>query len=119
MLLGVELGELRTQPERALGDEPETAPLEVRPQLEHLGEHGERLRVALVTHDAGVLVLDLAPALADLGEEHGDGLQDVERLEPGRDERLAVLLGDEPVRPVADDRRHVAGPEEPVEPEVG
>ena len=51
----------------ALGDEPEPSPLEVRAQLEHLGEHGQRLRVALVAHDAGVLVLDLAPALADAG----------------------------------------------------
>ena len=31
-------------------------------------------------------------------EQHGDGLQDVERLEPGGHERLAVLLGHEPVR---------------------
>ena len=42
MQLGVQLGELRAQLERALRDEPEPTPLEVRPQLEHLGEHLER-----------------------------------------------------------------------------
>ena len=35
--LGVERGELGPQLERALRDEPEAAPFEVRPQLEHLG----------------------------------------------------------------------------------
>ena len=89
------------------------------PQLEHLGQHGEGAGVALVAHDAGVLVLHLAAALAELGEQHGDGLQDVERLEAGRHQRLAVLLGHEPVGPVADHRRDVAGPEEAVEAEVG
>ena len=38
---------------------------------------------------------------------------------PGRDERLAVLLGHEAVRPVADHGRHVARAEEAVEAEVG
>ena len=44
----------------------------------------EGARVAFVANDTRVLVLDLAPALADLREEHDDRLQDVERLEPGR-----------------------------------
>ena len=45
--LGVEGGELGPQLQRALRDEAEPAPLEVRPQLEHLGEHRQRARVAL------------------------------------------------------------------------
>ena len=44
--------------------------------------------------------------------------EDVERLEPGRDERLAVHLGDEPVRSLTDHGRDVARAEEPVEPQV-
>ena len=91
----------------------------MRAQLEHLGQHLQRPRVALVAHDPGVLVLDLAAALADLGQQHGDGLEDVERLEPGGHQRLAVLLGHEPVGPVADDGRHVARAEEAVEAQVG
>jgi len=43
----------------------------------------------------GVLVLDLGPAVPELFHEHGHGLQDVERLEPGADQRLAVDGGDE------------------------
>ena len=52
-------------------------------------------------------------------QQHGDRLEDVERLEPGGDERLAVLRGDEAVRPLADHGRHVAWAEEAVEAEVG
>ena len=89
------------------------------PQLEHLGQQRERARVPFVAHDAGVLVLDLAASLADLGQQHRDRLEDVERLEAGGDERLAVLRGHEAVRPLADDGRHVAGAEEPVEAQVG
>ena len=91
----------------------------MRPQLEHLGECSQRTRVAFVAHHARVLVLDLAPALSDLREQHVDRLQDVERFESCGDERLAVLLGDEPVRAVADHRGHVTGAEEAVEPQVG
>ena len=89
--LGVEGGELGAQLERALRDEAEASPLEVRAELEHLGQDLERPRVALVADHPRVLVLDLAAALADLGEQHGDRLEDVERLEAGGHERLAVL----------------------------
>ena len=70
-------------------------------------------------HGAGVLVLDLAAALGELAQQHQDGLQDVEGLEAGGDQRPAVLLGHELVGPVADDRRHVAWAEEAVEAQVG
>ena len=91
----------------------------MRAQLEHLGQHGQRPRVALLADDPRVLVLDLAAALADLGEQHGDGLEDVERLEAGRHQGQAVLGRDEAVGPLADDRRDVPGPEEAVEAQVG
>ena len=86
--LGVEVGVGVGQPQRALGDEAEPAPLEVRPQLEHLGHHLERAQVALVGDHARVLVLDLAAALGELAQDHLDRLQDVERLE-ARDRRPA------------------------------
>ena len=95
----------RASLQRALGDEAEAAPLEVRPQLEHLGHHLERRRVALVGDDAPVLVLDLAAALGELAQDHLDRLEDVERLEAGDDQRLAVVGGDELERARADDGR--------------
>ena len=87
-------------------------------ELEHLGQDLQRSRVALVAHHSSVLVLDLAAPLADLVQQHRDRLEDVERLEPGGHERLAVLLRHEPVRPVADHRGHVAGTEKAVETQV-
>jgi Hydrogenase formation hypA family len=53
------------------------------PQLEHLGQDGEGSRVALVPHDSGVLIFHLAAPLADLGQEHGDGLEDVQETPIG------------------------------------
>ena len=61
--LGVPRGELVAELEGALGDEAQAPPLEVRSELEHLGQEPQRPGVALVAHDAGVLVLDLAAAL--------------------------------------------------------
>ena len=112
---GVGLGQLQA----ALRDEPQAAPLEVRAQLEDLGHHLERLRVALVRHDARVLVLDLAAPLGELREDHVDRVEDVERLEARDDARLAVLRRDELERARADDRRDVARPDEAVEAQVG
>ena len=118
--LGVEVGVGVGQLQRALRDEAEAAPLEVRPQLEHLGHHLERAQVALVRDDARVLVLDLAAARrASWRRIICDRLQDVERLEARDHDRLAVVGGDELERPRADDRRDVAGADEAVEPQVG
>ena len=64
--------------------------------------------VALVGHDALVLVLDLAAAVAQLDEDHLDRLQDVQRLEARDHDRLAVGGGDELERPRADDGADVA-----------
>ncbi len=117
--LGVEVRELGSQLQGALGDEPEPAPLEVGAKFEHLAEHREGPRVAALADHPRVLVLDFAPAVADLGQEHGDGLEDVERFEPGGDEGFAVLGRDEAVRSLADHRRHVTGSEEAVQAEIG
>ena len=50
--LGVPLGELGAQPQRALRDEAEPAPFEVRPKFEDLGEDLQGTRIALVAHDS-------------------------------------------------------------------
>ena len=117
--LRVELGVRLRQLQAAVGDEAQAAPLEVRTQLEDLGHHLERAQVALVGDDAPVLVLDLAAALGELAQDHRDRLQDVQRLEAGDRDRLAVVGGDELERPRADDRRDVARTDEAVEPQVG
>jgi hypothetical protein len=80
-------------------------------QLENLGKAGGPW-IALVANDSRVLVLDSHRPLGS-GEEHGDGLENVERLEAGRHQRLAVSLRHEAIWPVAYDRRHVAGPRKP------
>ena len=79
----------------------------------------ERPQVALVRDDARVLVLDLAATLGELAQHHQHRLQEVERLEAGDRDRLAVLVGDELERARADDGRDVAGADEAVEAQVG
>ena len=91
----------------------------MRAQFEYLGQDGERPRIALLAHDPGVLVLDLAATFADLLYEHGDGVQDVEGLEARRYQGQAILRRNEAVRPLAHDRRHVPRSEESVEAQVG
>src|SRR3954468_15747253 len=68
--LGVPGRELGPESERALRDEPEPAPLEVGPQLEHVGDHLQRARVAVLAHGPCVLVLHLAATVAELLQEH-------------------------------------------------
>ena len=115
---GVELGVGIRQPQRRLRDEPESAPLEVRAQREHLGHHLQRLQVAVRRNDPLVLVLDLATPVVQLAQDHQDRLQDVERLEAGDHDRPAVVVGNEVKRPRPDDRAHVARANESVEPQV-
>jgi hypothetical protein len=68
-------------------------------QREHLGQHLERAHVALVGHDARVLILDLAAALASWERIMRTAVEHVERLEARDDDRLAVVGGDELERP--------------------
>ena len=69
--------------------------------------------------DAAVLVLDLAAARPQLGEDHLHRLQQVDRLEARDDDRPAVVGRDELEGPRADDRRHVARADEAVQSQVG
>ena len=103
----------------ALRDETQSAPFEVRPQLERLGHQLQCLGVALGPHHPRVLVLDLAASFADLLQQHVHRREDVQRLESGHHHRFSVHLGDEPVWPYPHHRGHVARSEEPDEPQVG
>ena len=118
-LLRVVVGELVLQLEGTLADESEAAPFEMRAQLEHASEHLERLRVAVIVHDALVLVLDLAASLVDLLDDHVHALEDVERLESHHDHRLVVRVGHELEGPDPDHGGHVAWAEEAVELQIG
>src|SRR6478609_4712403 len=66
LALRVELRVVGMHLQGALRDESQSAPFEVRPQLERLGHQLQRLGVALGTDHPGVLVLDLAAPLANL-----------------------------------------------------
>ena len=96
-------------------DRTQAPPFEKLAQLEHFGQGRERLFVAVFGHDALVLILDFAAALAKLLEHHPERLQKVERLEAGDDDGPAIMIGDEIVRPVADHHADVTGAEEAVE----
>ena len=99
-------------------DEAEAAPLEVGSQLHRLADRLRRHHVAVPRNHARVLVLHLGTALRQLHHEHVDGLQDVQRLESGHHHGLAVVTGDELVRPAADHRGHMPRPDETVEPQI-
>ena len=86
-VLGVPVRERVRDAVAAVRDRAEAAPLEIVAHREDLFERGERLRVALVAHDAAVLVFDLGAAGAKLAEQERDGLEDVGRLEAGDDDR--------------------------------
>src|SRR5690242_9409939 len=101
--------------ERALRDEAEPTPLEVRPQLKDLGQRFERPQVSLPRHDACVLVLNLAATLRKLAQDHQNRLQQVERLKARNHDRPAVVGGDELKRPRANHRADVARADEAIE----
>ena len=55
----------------------------------------------------------------ELAQHHDDGLQNIERLEAGDGNRLVFVFRDPLIGAAADDRGHVARPDEGVEPHVG
>src|SRR5215204_3341968 len=116
--LGVEVRVGIRELEGRLDYKAHPAPLEVRSELEDLGHALQGSEVALPGDDPAVLVLDLAPALVELAHEHEDGLQEIERLEPGYHTRLAVVLRHELVGPAAYDRRDVPRSDKRVQAQV-
>src|SRR6266508_6342273 len=107
---------ITASPGRALARS--SAPFEVRPQL-HGGADGlQRRGVPIPRHYPGVLVLHRAAPLRQLAHEHVDGLENVQRLEPGHNHGFAVIAWDELIRPAADHRRNVTWANEAVQPQV-
>ena len=113
--LGVELRVLSLDAQAAVGQLAETAPLEARTQLEHLGNQPLRLAVALACDSAGKLILDAAAPLVQLLHQHADRLQHIERLEARDHHRPLVLLGEILIRPAADHGADVRGADEAVD----
>ena len=116
MQLGIELGELIGRSFKALWE------MKPKPRHSKWGRNSKtsaRMASALGLPSSrttsGVLIFYLAAALPDLSQEHGNCLQDVEGLEAGGHERLAVLRADKSVGPLAYDSGHVPGAEEAVE----
>ena len=117
--LGIEGGVALAHLQGRVGDEAQTPPFEVRPELHDLVDDLQRLGVAVPGHHPAVLVLHLRPLLAQLLQEHVDRGENVEWFEAGAHQRLAVVPGDEVVGPAADDGGDVAGADEAVETQVG
>ncbi len=78
----------------------------------------QRPGVAFFAHHPGVLVLDLAAPVPDLGKQHGDRLQDVKWLEPGGHQGLVILRRDEAVGPLSNHRGDVARSEKAIEAQI-
>src|SRR5580704_5364416 len=100
-------------------DRSETSPLEELAQLEDAADRGRPGAVAGLGHDAPVLVLDDAAFLGELTQNRCDRLQNVERLAPGDDDRLFVMLCNEPVGCSANDHSDMPRPEKPVQCQLG
>ena len=113
--LGIERREFILEAERRIGDVAEAAPFEVAPQLEDARHRLLGAQIAVAGDRADILVLDLGAALVELAHQHQDRLQDIDRLEAGDRDRLAVLLGEELVGLAADDDRDMRRPEEAVD----
>src|SRR5215468_4950403 len=118
-LLGVPIGVGRANLESRLRDEPEAAPLEIRPKLENFGHSAKRGAVAIPGNHALVLVFNLGLAAAKLAKKHDDRLENIEGLEAGDDDGFAFVLGDPLIGAAADDRRNVTGADKAVEAHVG
>ena len=73
------------------------------------------LRLPYARHGPNVLVLDLGAALVDLPHQHQDRLGDVERLEAGDHDRLAIVAGERLVGLRADHRADMRGADEAVD----
>src|SRR3989338_4565124 len=107
----VEGGELRPQPQPAPGNPPQAAPLAVA-DFEDFFHDLLGGAVAFAGHGADVLVFGFGAALFELLDEHGDGFEQVERLEAPHDDGHAKVAAQGLVLPVAHHRADVPGGDE-------
>src|SRR5271166_3662253 len=80
-LLGIPLGVFVADLQGRLGDESETAPFEVGPELKDFGHRLQRGPIALPRYNSFVLILDSRLSRLELPKQHNDGLQKVEWFE--------------------------------------
>lgn len=113
--LGIEIGVGIGQPQGAVGQGAQTAPLERLAPGEHLSHQRLGLEIALVRDGAGEGGLHPVLALDDLAQQHPQRLQQVQRLEARDHDGLAVLAGHGLVGGAADHGGHMAGADEPVD----
>ncbi len=119
--LRVEGGELGSQLQAALRNEAEAAPFEVRAQLEHLGQHGQRPWVAALAGRPPYWFSTSAAAFSDLREATW---RSVWRM--WSDSKPASPTGGKPYSAGNENggghwhhhRGHVSGAEKPIEAEV-
>src|SRR5450756_213107 len=113
--LGIEGRVSILEAESRIRDVAEAAPFEVAPQLEDARYRLLGSEIAVAGDRSDILVLHLGAALVELPHQHQNRLKDIDRLEAGDRDRLAVLLGEELIRLAADDDRDMRGPEEAID----
>ena len=104
--------------EAARCDLADAAPLPIG-QAEHLRDQLARRGVAVATHRANVLVLNVRFARLELLDGHPDALEQVDRLEAGHDDRDLVFGGDRLVLLPPHHGADVSGGEESLHAVVG
>src|ERR1700751_2455911 len=101
-LFGIPRRKLVAHSQGRLGDEPETSPFKIGPQLEDLAHSTQRRPVPLPGNDSLVLVFDLGLACFELPQEHYDRLKQVQRLEPAHNDWFVLVLSDPLIRTTTD-----------------
>ena len=116
--LCIEFGVFRGQPQTALRDFSDTAPLAMH-HSKNLRHQLLRRNVSFPPHRPRVLVLHLVAAFFQLRHAHVNSLQQVKRLKPGHDDGDLVFLGQGLILLVTHYRAHVTRREESLHVVVG
>jgi len=106
-LFGVVRGELRPQPQAACGDGAHAPPLAVA-DFKDLGHDALCRQIPCVADGAHLLVFDLGASGFELGDEHRDGFEQIERFESAHHDGHAEFSAQHLVFALAHDRADVA-----------